>query len=136
MRSMRETEWAFKARVVQCRLGIVPSAGSESGSRANSPLGTCIVRIVGITRGGIMEISEYDETQLDAKWRLQCWRDGSRIKSRRWLDRDGAKRDTSENKIVRSVYRKTMRSYWDTLDPRIKERAERIRIYTQTTRSR
>ena len=100
------------------------------------PLGAYIVRIVGITLGDIMDLSKYDETQLDAKWRVQCWRNGDRIKSRRWLDRDGAERDTSENKIVRSVYRKLMRSYWDTLDPRTKERAERIRIYTQSTRSR
>ena len=98
--------------------------------------GTYIVKIVGITRVDTMDLSKYDETQLDAVWRVQCWRDGSRIKTRKWLDRDGAKRDTSENKIVRSVYRKLMRSYWDTLDPRTKERAERIRIYTQTTRSR
>ena len=136
MRSLRQTEWAFKARVVQCRLGIVPDAGSESGSRANLPLGAYIVRIVGITLGDTMDLSKYDRTQLTDKWRQQCWRDGNRVKTRMWLDRNGAKRDTSENKIVRSVYRKLMRSYWETLDPRIKERAERIRIYTQSTRSR
>ena len=99
-------------------------------------LGTYTVRLVDLTRGGTMDLSEYDETQLDAKWRRQCWRNGNRVKTRMWLDRDGAGRDTSENKIVRSVYRKLMRSYWETLDPRTKERAERIRIYTQITRSR
>ena len=94
------------------------------------------VRIVEITLGDIMDLSDYDDTQVDAKWRLQCWRNGDRIKSRKWLDRDGAKRDTSENKIVRSVYRKKMRSYWETLNPQELVTAQRIRIYTQSTRSR
>ena len=93
--------------------------------------GTCIVNIVGITRVDIMDLSEYDETQLDAKWRQQGWRDGNRIKTRRWLDRDGAERDTSENKITRSVYRKTMMTYWSTLDWRVRERAERMSIYVK-----
>jgi hypothetical protein len=93
------------------------------------PLGTCIVRIVGITLGDIMDLSKYDRTQLTDKWRQQCWRNGNRIKTRRWLDRNGAERDTSENKIIRSVYKKTMWNYWDTLDPRLRERAERMSIY-------
>jgi hypothetical protein len=76
-----------------------------------------------------MDLSEYDETQLDAVWRNQCWRNGDRIKSRKWLDRDGAGRDTSENKTVRSVYKKMMRSYWESLNPRLRERAERMAIY-------
>lgn len=76
-----------------------------------------------------MDLSEYDETQLDAKWRVQCWRNGNRVKSRMWLDRDGAERDTSENKIVRSAYKKMMLSYWDSLNPRYRERAERMAIY-------
>lgn len=93
--------------------------------------GTCIVKIVGITRVVTMELSKYDETQLDAKWRVQCWRNGNRVKTRMWLDRDGAGRDTSENKIVRSTYRKMMRSYWETLNPRLRERAERMSIYAE-----
>lgn len=93
--------------------------------------GTCIVKIVGITRVVTMELSKYDETQLDAKWRIQCWRNGNRVKTRMWLDRDGAGRDTSENKIVRSTYRKMMRSYWETLNPRLRERAERMSIYAE-----
>ena len=93
-------------------------------------LGTYIVKIVGITRVGTMDLNEFDETQLDAKWRRQCWRNGNRVKTRMWLDRDGAGRDTSENKIVRSVYRKMMRSYWESLNPRLRERAERMSIYT------
>ena len=87
------------------------------------------VRIVGITRVGIMDLSEYDDTQLHHVWRQQCWRNGNRIKSRRWLDRDGAERDTSENKIVRSTYRKTMMAYWSSLDWRVRERAERMSKY-------
>jgi hypothetical protein len=93
-------------------------------------LGTYIVKIVEFTRVGTMDLNEFDETQLDAKWRRQCWRNGNRVKTRMWLDRDGAGRDTSENKIVRSVYRKMMRSYWETLNPRLRERAERMSIYT------
>jgi hypothetical protein len=76
-----------------------------------------------------MDLSEYDDTQLHHVWRQQCWRDGNRIKSRRWLDRDGAERDTSENKIVRSTYRKTMMAYWSSLDWRVRERAERMSKY-------
>lgn len=78
-----------------------------------------------------MDLSKYDETQLDSKWRQQCWRNGNRIKTRRWLDRNGAERDTSENKIVRSTYKKMMRSYWRTLNPRLRERAERMSIYAE-----
>ena len=93
-------------------------------------LGMFIVRIVGITRVGIMDLSEYDDTQLHHKWRQQCWRNGNRIKTRRWLDRDGAERDTSENKeIIRSQYRKLMQNYWSTLDSRVRERAERTSKY-------
>ena len=88
-----------------------------------------IVRTVGLTRGGIMDLSEYDDTRLHHVWRQQCWRDGNRIKSRRWLDRDGASRDTSENKTVRSTYRKTMMAYWSSLDWRVRERAERMSKY-------
>jgi hypothetical protein len=78
-----------------------------------------------------MDLSKYDETQLHHKWRQQCWRNGNRIKTRRWLDRNGAGRDTSENKIVRSTYKKMMRIYWDTLNPRLRERAERMSIYAE-----
>ena len=88
-----------------------------------------IVRTVGITRVGIMDLSEYDDTQLHHVWRQQCWRNGNRIKSRRLLDKDGAKRDTSENKIIRSRYRIKMREYWDTLDPNTREQAERMSKY-------
>ena len=76
-----------------------------------------------------MDLSKYDETQLHHKWRQQCWRNGRRIKTRRWLDRNGAKRDTSENKIVRSAYKKMMLEYWSSLNPSYRERAERMSIY-------
>ena len=79
--------------------------------------GTYIVKIVEITRVGIMDLSEYDETQLDAVWRNQCWRNGDRIKSRKWLDRDGAERDTSENKD-KAYYqaKKDNGTYWFLLE--------------------
>ena len=80
-------------------------------------LGTYIVRIVGLTRVGTMDLSKYDRTQLDAKWRRQCWRDGNRVKTRMWLDRDGAGRDTSENKEeVRYRTKKENRTYWWLLE--------------------
>ena len=65
-----------------------------------------------------MDLSEYDETLLTSKWRRQCWRDGSRVKTRMWLDEVGARRDTSENekKTMRSAYKKIMRDYWYYLD--------------------
>jgi hypothetical protein len=91
--------------------------------------GMCIVRIVGITLGDIMDLSKYDRTQPDHKWRRQCWRNGNRIKTRMWLDRNGAERDTSENKIVRSTYKKTMLQYWSSMDSKYRERAERMSIY-------
>ena len=129
MRALCKALRAFDKRVVQCRLGIVLGAGSEFVSRGHVRLGMYTVRTVGITRVGIMDLSEYDDTQLHHVWRQQCWRNGNRIKSRRWLDKDGAKRDTSENKIIRSRYRIKMREYWDTLDPNTREHAERMSKY-------
>jgi hypothetical protein len=114
--------------VITYRLDIVPGAGNESDSRANSPPGAYIVKIVGITRVGTMDLSKYDETQLDAKWRVQCWRHGNRVKTRRWLDRDGAKRDTSENKD-KAYYnaRKENGIYWFLLEIGCIEAAKRNR---------
>ena len=91
-------------------------------------LGTYIVKIVEITRVDTMELSKYDETQLDAKWRVQCWRNGNRVKTRRWLDRDGAERDTSENKD-KAYYkaRKENGSYWFLLECGYIEAAKRNR---------
>lgn len=91
-------------------------------------LGTYIVKIVEITRVDIMDLSEYDETQLDAKWRRQCWRNGNRVKTRMWLDRDGAGRDTSENKDqVRYRTKKENRTYWWLLERGYIEAAKRNR---------
>ena len=93
-------------------------------------LGTCIVRIVGITRVYTMVLSEYDETPLGSKLRRTTVRIGGEyVKTRTYLDEDGAGRDTSENKIVRSAYKKMMLSYWDSLNPSYRERAERMSIY-------
>ena len=76
-------------------------------------LGTYIVRHVGITLVDTMDLSEYDETPLHHRWRKQCWRNGNRIKTRQWLDRDGAERDTSENKKqYRLRDKKDNGSYW------------------------
>jgi hypothetical protein len=107
----------------------VHGVGNEYDSRGSMHPGTYIVEIVGTTLVGIMDLSEYDETQLHHKWRKQCWRNGNRIKTRMWLDRDGAGRDTSENKIVRSAYKKMMLEYWSSLNPSFRERAERMSIY-------
>lgn len=113
---------------VKCRCDIVVGVGNEFVSRVKRPLGTYIVKIVGFTRGDIMDLSEYDETQLDAKWRRQCWRDGNRIKTRMWLDRDGAKRDTSENKDKAYFKaRKENGTYWFLLERGYIEAAKRNR---------
>ena len=116
---------------MKCRCGTVQGVGNEYGSRVSMPLGTYIVRIVGITRVDTVDLSEYDETQLGSKLRRQTVRIGNEyVKTRTWLDRDGAERDTSENKeIIRSQYRKLMQTYWSTLDPRVRERAERSSKY-------
>ena len=114
----------------RCQLGIARVAGNESASRVNMPLGAYIVRIVGITRVDIMDLSKYDETPLGSKLRRRTVRIGGEyVKTRTYLDEGGAERDTSENKITRSVYRKTMKTYWSSLDWRVRERAERMSIY-------
>lgn len=93
-------------------------------------LGTYIVKLVGVTRVDIMDLSDYDETPLGRKLRRTTVRiGGAYVKTRTYLGEDGAGRDTSENKIVRSTYRKMMRSYWETLNPRLRERAERMSKY-------
>lgn len=75
-----------------------------------------------------MDLSEYDETPFDQKWRVQCWRNGNRIKTRRWLDRDGAERDTSENKKkIDYKIKKENGSYWFLLERGYIEAAKRNR---------
>jgi hypothetical protein len=78
-----------------------------------------------------MDLSKYDETPIGSKLRRTAVRIGGEyVKTRTFLDENGAKRDTSENKeIIRSQYRKLMQSYWSTLDPRVRERAERSSKY-------
>jgi hypothetical protein len=77
-----------------------------------------------------MDLSEYDETPLGSKLRRTTVRIGGEyVKTRTYLDEDGAGRDTSENKIVRSAYKKMMLEYWISMNPRYRERAERMSIY-------
>lgn len=92
-------------------------------------LGTCIVRLVGITRVGTMELSKYDETPLDRKLRRTEVRiGGAYVKTRTYLGEVGAKRDTSENKD-KAYYkaRKENGSYWFLLERGYIEAAKRNR---------
>ena len=115
---------------VKCRCDIVQGVGNGYGSRVSLPLGTYTVRIVGFTRVDTVELSEYDETPLGRKLRRTAVRIGDEyVKTRTFLDEDGAERDTSENKIVRSAYKKMMLEYWSSLNPSYRERAERMSIY-------
>jgi hypothetical protein len=108
----------------------VPGAGNEFVSRANLPLGMYIVKIVEFTRVDTVDLSKYDETPLGRKLRRTAVRIGNEyVKTRTYLDEDGAERDTSENKIVRSAYKKMMLEYWSSLNPSYRERAERMSIY-------
>ena len=79
-----------------------------------------------------MEINRYDTTNADRKLRRMTRRcDGIMPKSIIWFDEDGA--EAKPQKMVRrSVYVKTMRDYWRTLDPQYRERAERMSIYTKS----
>ena len=92
-------------------------------------LGTYIVRIVDLTRVDTMDLSEYDETPLGSKLRRRTVRIGGEyVKTRTYLDEDGAERDTSENKD-KAYYkaRKENGTYWFLLERGYIEAAKRNR---------
>ena len=92
-------------------------------------LGTYIVRIVEITRVDTMDLSEYDETPLGSKLRRTTVRiGGAYVKTRTYLGRDGAERDTSENKD-KAYWRKRKQNgvYWFLLERGYIEAAKRNR---------
>ena len=53
---------------------------------------------------------------------------GEKYYTMRWLPNDGAEQ-IPQKSIIRSVYRKHMRIYWETLDPGVLERAQKMSIY-------
>ena len=102
-------------------------------SREGLLLGTFIAMYAAFTQVDTMgiDLRSFDDTPADQKWRVQCWRDGRRIKSRLWLDVSGA-RQIPPKSIIRSRYRITMYEYWWTLDPQKRERAERMSKYVKS----
>lgn len=79
-----------------------------------------------------MDLNDYDITPLDRKLRRHTRRvPGVMPKTIVWFDEDGA--EAKPQKMVRrSVYVKTMRDYWRTLDPQFRERAQRMSIYVKS----
>ncbi len=109
----------------------VPGAGAESNSRGVEPPGTSIAMFVDPTQVGIMDLNEFDTTELHGVWRVTRVHPYSRkkVKSVRWLDLSGATEIPKETRVMRSLYRIKMQDYWRTLDPSLRERAERMSKY-------
>ena len=97
------------------------------------PPGTSIAMSVGFTQVGIMDLNRYDTTSLHGVWRVTRVHPytSRKVKSVRWLDLEGAREIPQKTRIIRSRYRIKMREYWVTLDPEIRERAERMSKYVK-----
>ena len=95
--------------------------------------GTSIVTFVESTQVGIMVLNKIDTTPLHGVWRVTRVHPytSKKVKSVRWLDLDGAREIPQKTRIIRSRYRIKMREYWITLDPEIRERAERMPKYVK-----
>jgi len=95
------------------------------------PPGTSIAMSVGSTQVGIMDLNRYDTTHLHGVWRVTRVHPytSRKVKSVRWLDMDGAREIPKETRVIRSLYRREMQEYWRSLDPKKRERAERMSKY-------
>ncbi len=71
--------------------------------------GTSIVTSAGSTQVGIME--RIDTTDTDVKLRFIRTVNGRRVKTRRWLDKSGAREITSGNKTIRDQGSYDLRSW-------------------------
>ena len=94
------------------------------------PRGTSIVIPVGCIPVDIMERN--DTTDTNRRLRFVKTVNGRRVKTRVWFDTTGARRDTSENKILRSLYRKKMQEYWRTTDPLLLKQAMSMTKYANS----
>ena len=95
------------------------------------PPGTSIAMSVGSTQVGIMDLNRYDTTHLHGVWRVTRVHPytSRKVKSVRWLDMDGAREIPQKTRVIRSLYRREMQEYWRSLDPKKRERAERMSKY-------
>ncbi len=96
-------------------------------------LGTSIVMYAGYTQVGIMDLNEFDTAPLHGVWRVTRVHPYTRkkVKSVRWLDLDGAREIPQKTRVMRSLYRIKMQDYWRTLDPLLREQAERMSKYVK-----
>ncbi len=109
----------------------MPSVGSGSRSKEDTHLGKCIVMYADLRQVGTME--RIDRTDPHRKMRRHTRRiGGDRINTIIWFEEVGAER-IPQKSITRSVYKKQMREYWATLCPTYLYRAQRMRIYTNTS---
>lgn len=92
----------------------------------------CIAKFAGCTQVDIVELNNYDTTNVDRKLRRMTRRmPGTMPKSIIWFEEVGA--EAKPQKMVRrSAYVKTMHEYWRTLDPQYRERAQRMSIYVKS----
>ncbi len=97
------------------------------------PPGTSIVTFVESTQVGIMDLNRFDTSPLHGVWRVTRVHPYTRkkVKSVRWLDLDGATEIPQKTRVMRSLYRIKMQDYWWSLDPELRERAERMSIYVK-----
>ena len=78
-----------------------------------------------------MDLKASDDTDPTRVRRMIRTVNGRKIKTRIYFERSGAER-IPQKSIIRSRYRLTMWDYWETGDPRIRERAERMSKYVKS----
>lgn len=130
---MAERSGARRIQVTRLwRLDTVVDVIGECISKADTRHGMCTAMFAGCTRVDIMDLNRFDTTNADRKLRRMTRRmPGIMPKSIIWFEEVGA--EAKPQKMVRrSVYVKTMRDYWRTLDPQYRERAQRMSIYVKS----
>ena len=78
-----------------------------------------------------MDLKASDDTDPNRVRRMIRTVNGRKIKTRIYFEQSGAER-IPQKSIIRSRYRLTMWDYWETGDPRIRERAERMSKYVKS----
>ena len=78
-----------------------------------------------------MDLKASDDTDPNRVMRWIRTVNGRKIKTRIYFEVIGAER-IPQKSIIRSRYRLAMWDYWETGDPRIRERAERMSKYVKS----
>ena len=78
-----------------------------------------------------MDLKASDDTDPNRVRRMIRTVNGRKVKTRIYFELSGAER-IPQKSIIRSRYRLTMWDYWETGDPRIRERAERMSKYVKS----